>query len=68
MTHPTMDPFVVKGTSTYYDKDGAPRAQWVKTRLDDQAYLEAVKEAVAGFLDGVDPVPGLHPCPAATPT
>jgi hypothetical protein len=63
MRHPTAEPFVVKGVSTYYDRDGAPRGQWVKTRLDDQAYLEAIKAAVAGFVADVPPLPVAPPMP-----
>lgn len=38
MTKPVPSPYLVKGVSTYYDKDGAQRGQWVKTTLaNDQA-------------------------------
>jgi len=30
------EPFVVKGTSTLYGKDGEQKLQWVKTKLDDE--------------------------------
>jgi hypothetical protein len=34
MTHSVPDGFRVKGVSTYYDADGNPRAQWVKSQTD----------------------------------
>jgi len=61
MTKTAPEPFVVKGVSTYYDKEGAPRGQWVKTRLDEQKWLEAVKEAVEGFVADVAPIPAAPP-------
>lgn len=46
MTHVVPDGFSVKGVSTYYDKDGKPRGQWVKSREDadrrNEMFLEAV--------------------------
>lgn len=49
MTHEAPDPFLVKGVSTLYDESGNIRAQWVKTRLEeDTAYriaLEAFESA-----------------------
>jgi hypothetical protein len=50
MTRVVPAPFVVRGTSTLYDGDGKLRAQWVKTRLDDEAWAEAVQEAIEAFV------------------
>ncbi len=61
MTKAAPEPFVVKGVSTYYDKEGQPRGQWVKTKLDDQLWLEAIKEAVEGFIADVGPIPAAAP-------
>lgn len=44
MRHTVPDPFLVKGVSTYFDKDGKPAGQWVKSRLDDQR-VEAARKA-----------------------
>jgi hypothetical protein len=49
MTHEAPDPFVVKGVSTYYDKDGDVRGQWVKTQLDG----DKVQTAVKAFVDSI---------------
>jgi hypothetical protein len=46
MVHPVPDTHIAKGVSTYYDKDGKPRGQWVKSSLDQQKLVEAVKAAV----------------------
>lgn len=46
MTHPVPSPFVVKGVSTYYDKEGNPRGQWVKSRLDNDAAERAIREFI----------------------
>ena len=35
MTRTVPEPFVVRGVSTYYNKDGKAAGQWVKSRLDD---------------------------------
>jgi hypothetical protein len=45
MSHTAPDPYVVKGTSTLYDKDGKPKLQWVKTKLDDELREKAIREA-----------------------
>ncbi len=37
MTHTAPPPFIVKGVSSYYDKEGDLRGQWVKTALADNA-------------------------------
>jgi hypothetical protein len=46
MTRTVPDPYVVRGVSTYYNKDGDPAGQWVKSRLDDQRYQEAQQAAI----------------------
>lgn len=51
MTHTVPEPFVVKGISTYFDSEGKPRGQWVKSRLDEQKYLESIKEAISAFYE-----------------
>lgn len=42
----------VKGVSTYYDKDGVPKAQWLKTRVDTvpiEDLVEYFKDAFASY-------------------
>ena len=45
MTRAVPDPFVVKGVSTYYNKDGVAAGQWVKSRLVDSRLTEALQAA-----------------------
>lgn len=58
MVHPVPAPFVVKGVSTYYDKEGQRAGQWVKTQLDQDKVEEiqrAAFEAMAAELPRVRP-------------
>lgn len=71
LNHPTPPGYVVKGTSTYYDKDGKPTAQWVKTTADWQAQKEAMQEAAAALaedLPRVEPAPEPKGCAEALAT
>lgn len=51
MTHTAPDGFAVKGVSTYYDRDGKVRGQWVKTKTDDVAREAALREAYAAMAE-----------------
>ena len=53
MSRPVPEPFVVKGVSTYYNKDGKPSGQWVKSRLDDEKFQEVVRTAVKALSEDV---------------
>ena len=64
MTRPVPEPFVVKGVSTYYDSEGKPRGQWVKSRLSDEAYQEALRAAVEAM---AEELPRLAPVVAPSP-
>src|SRR5574340_285757 len=57
MTHVVPAPFVVKGVSTYYNKEGARAGQWVKTRLDDEAAVAAMRAAVEAFKEEIPRLP-----------
>jgi len=60
MTHTVPDGFKVRGVSTYYDKDGKPTAQWVKSAVDAERQAEIMREAFAAMaseLPRVEPVP-----------
>lgn len=57
MTKPVPEPFVVKGESTLYShKTGKPVLQWVKTKIDDQKYLEMIADAVKAFTEDIEPI------------
>src|SRR5690606_24097406 len=50
MTHVVPDGFRVKGVSTYYNKEGKPAGQWVKSSADEirqQELMRAAFEALA---------------------
>jgi len=60
MTRQVPDPFVVKGVSTYYGKDGKPAGQWVKSSLDEQKVMaarQAALEAMAAEVPRLAPLP-----------
>src|SRR5438067_1493939 len=46
MTHTVPDGFKVKGVSTYYDKDGKPAGQWVKTNEDRERQEAMMREVI----------------------
>ena len=45
MTHTVPDGFTVKGVSTYYNDEGQPIGQWVKSSADKEALFEQALEA-----------------------
>lgn len=45
--------YLVKGVSTYYDAEGNPRGQWVKTRLDAERQAEILKTAIAAMSEDI---------------
>ena len=47
MNKPVPDGFVVSGVSTYYNDEGKPTGQWVKSRLAADDRLKALQEAIA---------------------
>lgn len=47
MTKPVPDGFVVSGVSTYYNDEGRPTGQWVKSKLAEEQRLKALQEAIA---------------------
>lgn len=51
MVHTVPAPYIVKGVSTYYDKEGNPSGQWVKSTLDQQKAEEAMRSAVAALAE-----------------
>jgi hypothetical protein len=60
MTRTVPDGFLVKGVSTYYDRDGKPSGQWVKSTADRERMEELMREAFAAMaedLPRVEPIP-----------
>jgi hypothetical protein len=57
MRRTVPDGFRVKGVSTYYNKEGNPAGQWVKSQVDAQRQLEMMQEAIAALCEDIRPVP-----------
>lgn len=57
MTKPVPAGYHVKGVSTYYDGDGVPRGQWVKSAADPDNKLAQLMEAIQTL---AEPLRGLH--------
>jgi hypothetical protein len=53
MVKPVPEPYIVKGVSTYYNKEGKPAGQWVKSSLDNQKYQDMLFSAIEGFKDEI---------------
>lgn len=53
MTKTVPPGFLVKGVSTYYNKEGQPAGQWVKSMADRQQVEAAIREAVAALSQDV---------------
>lgn len=53
MTKIVPDGYMVKGVSTYYDQDGKPRGQWVKSSADMDRQAELMRIAVAALSEEV---------------
>ncbi|KVC81401.1 LysR family transcriptional regulator [Burkholderia ubonensis] len=67
-THVVPDGFRVRGVSTYYDDEGKPRGQWVKSQVDQtrqEEMFRAACEAMAESLPRVKPAPGPEKTDAA---
>lgn len=46
MTRTAPAPFTIKGISTYYNKEGKPSGQWVKTRVDEDQREAIIRECI----------------------
>lgn len=59
MTKVVPSPFVVKGISTYYNKEGKASGQWVKSQVDADRREEAIRqfvETMANDIKGLAPI------------
>ena len=60
LTHIVPDSYKVKAYSTYYNKDGKPTGQWIKTSLDEEKaklIMQEVFEAMKEEITRAEPVP-----------
>lgn len=55
MTRTVPEAFNVKGVSTYYNEDGKPVGQWVKSIADKDAQFQAMIERIEIACDGITP-------------
>lgn len=65
MQHTVPAPFHVKGVSSYYDRRGKLRGQWVKSQIDEGAKLEHLIRAIK---EACEDVPAVAPVTAAMPS
>jgi len=61
MNHSVPDTHVVKGVSTFYDENGTPIRQWVKSDLKKQSEQEALEAFVTALRDDL---PKYQPLPS----
>jgi hypothetical protein len=52
-TRAVPEGFVAKGVSTYYDKDGIVRGQWVKSSLSAERAREVIEEAIRALSEDI---------------
>jgi UDP-2,3-diacylglucosamine pyrophosphatase LpxH len=55
--HPVPDGYAVKGVSTYYDKDGNPAGQWVKSTADDERRKAIIEASFTAMIGELKPLP-----------
>ena len=53
MTRTVPEPFIVRGVSTYYNAEGKPSGQWVKSRVDDEKLAEMMQAVIEGMKDEI---------------
>lgn len=63
LTKVAPDPFIVRGYSNYYDKDGKLRGQWLKTRVDDNRLQEIMLETIEALKEEIPRVSMTNPPP-----
>jgi len=63
MQHTVPDPFLVRGVSTYYNKDGKPSGQWVKSKLDEDKREAMMREAIEAMKEEIPRVSIMQPPP-----
>lgn len=56
-THPVPDGHKVKGVSTYYNDEGKPLGQWVKSDVDRERQDQMMREAIDAMVSDIKPLP-----------
>lgn len=63
MTRTVPDGFKVSGVSTYFNAEGVPSGQWVKSTVDQERQLEMLKEFANGLAEGIKGLAPITPKP-----
>jgi hypothetical protein len=66
MVHTVPDGFKVKGVSIYYNAEGKPSGQWVKSSADADRQLELLKEFALDLAEGIKGLSPFVPAPVAS--
>lgn len=61
MTRTVPDGYIVKGVSTYYNKDGKPSGQWVKSSLDNEKFHAMMVHAIDAMKEEIPKVSPVDP-------
>jgi hypothetical protein len=56
MTRTVPEGYQVKGVSTYYNKEGKPSGQWVKSQIDAEKQAALMKEMVEALCADISPL------------
>lgn len=64
MVHVVPEGFRVRGVSTYYDDEGKPRGQWVKSVVDHSQDERILREFAESLAEGVTALAPITPPPA----
>ena len=56
MKHPVPDGFIAKGVSTYYNKEGKPAGQWVKSSIDEERQRDIMTATIEAMCLDLKPV------------
>lgn len=63
MTRTVPSPFVVKGISTYYNAEGKPSGQWVKSQVDADKREQFMLEAIEALKEDIPKLAATLPPP-----
>ena len=61
MTHTVPDGFKVKGVSTFYNEEGNPIRQWVKSTEDSERREQLIQEAIKAATDSIPRTKAIKP-------
>jgi hypothetical protein len=64
LTHVVPDGYLLKGASTYYNKDGEKAGQWIKTDIDRDRQAAILREFAESLAEGVKALAPITPAPS----